>query len=166
VLIHHDVHCPCLKVDWYEWGEEAFEKARREDKPIFLSVDESPHLHCFAHSMPAESAAGWRRPGAINLRFRVDCKCRDLYLYLLLVLPARYSVCHWCHVMERESFESEEVAQLMNANFVNVKVDREERPDVDKVGRFSQLQSAALSPVGCSCNLRKARSMGVNGPSR
>ena len=49
-------------------------------------------------------------------------------------LPARYSVCHWCHVMERESFESEEVAQLMNANFVSVKVDREERPDVDKVG--------------------------------
>ena len=52
---------------------------------------------------------------------------------VLLALPARYSVCHWCHVMERESFESQEVAQLMNANFVNVKVDREERPDVDKV---------------------------------
>ncbi len=64
-------------------GEEAFEKARRERKPIFLSVG--------------------------------------------------YSTCHWCHVMERESFESEAVAQLLNAHFVPVKVDREERPDVDRV---------------------------------
>ncbi|KAI3426373.1 hypothetical protein D9Q98_008745 [Chlorella vulgaris] len=78
-LLQH-AHNP---VDWYPWGEEAFEKARKEDKPIFLSVG--------------------------------------------------YSTCHWCHVMERESFESEEVAALMNRLFVNVKVDREERPDVDKV---------------------------------
>ncbi|PRW45152.1 spermatogenesis-associated 20 [Chlorella sorokiniana] len=78
-LLQH-AHNP---VEWYPWGEEAFEKARREDKPIFLSVG--------------------------------------------------YSTCHWCHVMERESFESEEVAALMNELFVNVKVDREERPDVDKV---------------------------------
>src|SRR5579884_1788036 len=70
-------------VDWYPWGPEALEKARREDKPILLSIG--------------------------------------------------YSACHWCHVMEHESFESEAVAQLMNQWFVNVKVDREERPDLDQV---------------------------------
>ncbi len=70
-------------VDWYPWGEEAFEKARREDKLIFLSVG--------------------------------------------------YSTCHWCHVMERESFENPETAALMNESYVSIKVDREERPDVDKV---------------------------------
>ncbi len=70
-------------VDWYPWGEEAFEKARREDKPILLSVG--------------------------------------------------YSACHWCHVMERESFEDPEIARLMNEHFVSVKVDREERPDVDQI---------------------------------
>lgn len=70
-------------VDWYPWGEEAFEKARQEDKLIFLSVG--------------------------------------------------YSTCHWCHVMERESFEDSNVASIMNEYFVNIKVDREERPDVDKV---------------------------------
>ena len=70
-------------VDWYPWGEEAFEKARREDKPIFLSIG--------------------------------------------------YSTCHWCHVMERESFEDPQVARLMNEVFVSIKVDREERPDIDAV---------------------------------
>jgi uncharacterized protein YyaL (SSP411 family) len=70
-------------VDWHPWGEEAFEKARREAKPIFLSIG--------------------------------------------------YSTCHWCHVMERESFEDPEVAQLMNEAFVCIKVDREERPDIDAV---------------------------------
>jgi uncharacterized protein len=70
-------------VDWYPWGEEAFAKARRENKPIFLSVG--------------------------------------------------YSTCHWCHVMAHESFESEDVAAIMNREFVNIKVDREERPDVDRV---------------------------------
>ena len=70
-------------VDWYPWGDEAFEKARRENKPIFLSIG--------------------------------------------------YSTCHWCHVMEHESFESAEVAQALNAGFVSIKVDREERPDVDRV---------------------------------
>ncbi len=70
-------------VDWYPWGEEAFEKARREDKPIFLSIG--------------------------------------------------YSTCHWCHVMERESFEDSEVARLMNDAWVSIKVDREERPDLDHV---------------------------------
>jgi len=70
-------------VDWYAWGDEAFEQARAEDKPILLSVG--------------------------------------------------YAACHWCHVMERESFEDEETARLMNERFVNVKVDREERPDVDSV---------------------------------
>ena len=78
-LLQH-AHNP---VDWYPWGEEAFDKARREDKPIFLSIG--------------------------------------------------YSTCHWCHVMERESFESEELAALLNRHFVPVKVDREERPDVDRV---------------------------------
>src|SRR5215212_5222826 len=70
-------------VDWYPWGEEAFEKARREDKPIFLSIG--------------------------------------------------YSTCHWCHVMAHESFESSDTADIMNREFVNIKVDREERPDVDRV---------------------------------
>jgi len=70
-------------VDWYPWGGEAFDKARREDKPIFLSIG--------------------------------------------------YSTCHWCHVMEHESFENPDVAALLNGGFVSIKVDREERPDVDRV---------------------------------
>lgn len=70
-------------VDWHPWGEEAFEKARREDKPVFLSIG--------------------------------------------------YSTCHWCHVMEVESFENEEVAALMNRDFISIKVDREERPDIDQI---------------------------------
>src|SRR6266576_845595 len=78
-LLQH-AHNP---VDWYPWGEEAFAKAHRENKPIFLSVG--------------------------------------------------YSTCHWCHVMAHESFENEEIAVLMNREFVNIKVDREERPDVDRV---------------------------------
>jgi uncharacterized protein YyaL (SSP411 family) len=78
-LLQH-AHNP---VDWYPWGEEAFARARAENKPILLSVG--------------------------------------------------YSACHWCHVMERESFESADTAALMNRHFVNVKVDREERPDVDHI---------------------------------
>ncbi|MDO8445785.1 MAG: thioredoxin domain-containing protein [Deltaproteobacteria bacterium] len=70
-------------VDWYPWGDEAFDKARMEKKPIFLSIG--------------------------------------------------YSTCHWCHVMEKESFEDPEVAQLMNEAFVSIKVDREERPDLDSI---------------------------------
>ncbi|MFO7693023.1 MAG: thioredoxin domain-containing protein, partial [Vicinamibacterales bacterium] len=70
-------------VDWYPWGEEAFAAARREEKPIFLSVG--------------------------------------------------YATCHWCHVMEHESFEDPAIARLLNAKFVSIKVDREERPDVDRV---------------------------------
>ncbi len=70
-------------VDWYPWGEEAFEKSARENKPIFLSIG--------------------------------------------------YSTCHWCHVMEHESFEDETIAGILNQYFVSVKVDREERPDVDRV---------------------------------
>ncbi len=70
-------------VDWYPWGPEAFEKAEREQKPIFLSIG--------------------------------------------------YSSCYWCHVMERLVFENEEIARYMNENFVNIKVDREERPDVDEI---------------------------------
>jgi len=70
-------------VDWHAWGDEAFEKAKREGKPIFLSIG--------------------------------------------------YSTCHWCHVMERESFETDSIAAILNDNFVCIKVDREERPDVDRV---------------------------------
>jgi uncharacterized protein len=70
-------------VDWYPWGDESFQKARSEDKPIFLSIG--------------------------------------------------YSTCHWCHVMERESFEDRDVAELMNRVFVSIKVDREERPDIDSL---------------------------------
>ena len=78
-LLQH-AHNP---VDWYAWGPEAFEKSRKEDKPIFLSIG--------------------------------------------------YSTCHWCHVMERESFENEETAAILNKYFVAIKVDREERPDVDRI---------------------------------
>src|SRR5881392_3639530 len=78
-LLQHQ-HNP---VDWYAWGDEAFAKARAENKPIFLSIG--------------------------------------------------YSTCHWCHVMAHESFENEEVAATMNREFVPVKVDREERPDVDRL---------------------------------
>jgi len=78
-LLQH-AHNP---VDWYPWGEEAFEKARAERKPIFLSIG--------------------------------------------------YSTCHWCHVMEHESFENDSVADLLNRWFIAVKVDREERPDVDRL---------------------------------
>jgi len=78
-LLQH-AHNP---VDWFAWGDEAFAKARQENKPIFLSIG--------------------------------------------------YSTCHWCHVMERESFEDEKVGAFLNENFVSIKVDREERPDVDKI---------------------------------
>jgi uncharacterized protein YyaL (SSP411 family) len=78
-LLQH-AHNP---VQWYPWGQEAFNKARSEDKPIFLSIG--------------------------------------------------YSTCHWCHVMERESFESEDIASVLNQSFVAIKVDREERPDIDRI---------------------------------
>jgi len=70
-------------INWFPWGQEAFETAKREDKPIFVSIG--------------------------------------------------YSTCHWCHVMERESFSDKEVAELLNKNFIAIKVDREERPDIDSV---------------------------------
>ena len=70
-------------VEWYPWGDEAFKKAKKEDKPIFLSIG--------------------------------------------------YSSCHWCHVMEKESFEDMETAEILNKNFVSIKVDREERPDIDSI---------------------------------
>jgi len=78
-LLQH-AHNP---VDWYAWGDEALERARREDRPILLSIG--------------------------------------------------YAACHWCHVMERESFENDAIAQLMNDSFVCIKVDREERPDLDDI---------------------------------
>ncbi len=70
-------------VDWYPWGQEAFQKAKQEDKPIFLSIG--------------------------------------------------YATCHWCHVMAHESFEDQEVAGILNESFVSIKVDREERPDIDQI---------------------------------
>jgi uncharacterized protein YyaL (SSP411 family) len=78
-LLQH-AHNP---VNWFPWSDEAFEKARSEDKPIFLSIG--------------------------------------------------YSTCHWCHVMEKESFEDEQVAKLMNDSFISIKIDREERPDIDGI---------------------------------
>ncbi len=78
-LLQH-AHNP---VNWHAWNNEAFEKAKKEDKPIFLSIG--------------------------------------------------YSTCHWCHVMEHESFENEEIANLMNDSFISIKVDREERPDIDNI---------------------------------
>ena len=81
-------------VDWYPWGKEAFALAKKENKPIFLSIG--------------------------------------------------YSSCHWCHVMEEESFENEEIAALMNRLFVCIKVDREERPDIDqKYMRFVQMTTGS-----------------------
>jgi uncharacterized protein YyaL (SSP411 family) len=102
-LLQH-AHNP---VDWYPWGEEAFAKAKAENKPILLSVG--------------------------------------------------YSACHWCHVMEHESFENEDIATLMNELFVNIKVDREERPDVDDIymnavqmltGRGGWPMTVFLTPEG------------------
>ncbi|NGX59892.1 MAG: hypothetical protein KR126chlam3_01052 [Chlamydiae bacterium] len=83
-------------VDWYPWGDEAFEKARTEDKPIFLSIG--------------------------------------------------YATCHWCHVMEKETFENSEIAQLMNDTFINIKVDREEHPEVDSI--YMEFAQALMSSAG------------------
>ena len=94
-------------VDWYPWGEEALEKAEKEDKPLFLSIG--------------------------------------------------YSACHWCHVMARESFEDQATAEILNEHFVSVKVDREERPDLDRIymsavqamtGRGGWPMSVFLTPDG------------------
>ena len=102
-LLQH-AHNP---VDWFPWGDEAIEKAKRENKPILLSIG--------------------------------------------------YSACHWCHVMERESFEDEKIAGLMNQHFVNIKVDREERPDLDEIymnavqmltGRGGWPMTVFLTPEG------------------
>ena len=102
-LIQH-AHNP---VDWYPWGEEAFQKAKNENRPILLSIG--------------------------------------------------YSACHWCHVMERESFENDTIAELMNDLFVNIKVDREERPDLDEIymnavqmltGRGGWPMTVFLTPEG------------------
>jgi uncharacterized protein YyaL (SSP411 family) len=102
-LLQH-AHNP---VDWHPWGEEAFRKAKAENRPVLLSIG--------------------------------------------------YSACHWCHVMERESFENEEIAALMNENFVNIKVDREERPDLDEIymnavqiltGRGGWPMTVFLTPEG------------------
>ena len=91
-LLQHS-HNP---VDWYPWGDEAFQKAREEDKPVFLSIG--------------------------------------------------YSACHWCHVMEKESFEDSEVARMLNDTFVCIKVDREERPDLDAT--FMKISEAITGTGG------------------
>lgn len=91
-LLQH-AHNP---VNWYPWGEEAFALAKKEDKPIFLSIG--------------------------------------------------YATCHWCHVMERESFENPEIAALMNETFVNIKVDREELPEVDSI--YMEFAQAIMSSAG------------------
>src|SRR5580765_1882266 len=78
-LLQH-AHNP---VNWFPWGDEALQKAKKENKPILVSIG--------------------------------------------------YSACHWCHVMERESFEDTETAEIMNARFINIKIDREERPDLDHI---------------------------------
>lgn len=110
------------QVDWYPWGKEAFAKARAEDKPIFLSVGYRCVIR-HAESPPSCCmASSWQR-------FSSAC-----------------STCHWCHVMERESFENAHVAAIMNDAFVNVKVDREERPDVDKV-YVSHLRNQNLEAI-------------------
>ena len=102
-LLQH-AHNP---VDWYSWGDEAFEKAKSQNKPVLLSIG--------------------------------------------------YSACHWCHVMERESFENEKIAALMNELFINIKVDREERPDLDEIymnavqmltGRGGWPMTVFLTPEG------------------
>ena len=102
-LLQHS-HNP---VDWYPWGDEALAQAKKEDKPILLSIG--------------------------------------------------YSACHWCHVMEHESFENKEIAKLMNDNFVSIKVDREERPDLDSIymqavvamtGRGGWPMTVFLTPEG------------------
>ena len=95
-LLQHQ-HNP---VDWYPWGDEAFEKAKKENKPILLSIG--------------------------------------------------YSTCHWCHVMERESFEDEATAEYLNKHFVAIKVDREERPDVDKI--YMTAVQAMGEGGGCPLN--------------
>jgi len=90
-------------VNWYEWGPEALEKAKKENKLILVSIG--------------------------------------------------YSACHWCHVMERESFESHEVAEVMNRHFICIKVDREERPDIDQIYMYAiQLMTGAGGwPLNCIC---------------
>ncbi len=82
-LLHH-AHNP---VDWYPWGDEAFQRAKEEDKPVLLSIG--------------------------------------------------YSACHWCHVMEKESFEDKEIADFMNRYFISIKVDREEMPDIDEIYQYA-----------------------------
>src|SRR5262249_13638122 len=92
-LLQH-AHNP---VDWYAWGEEAFERARLEKKPIHLSIG--------------------------------------------------YAACHWCHVMAHESFEDADVARVLNERFINIKEDREERPDVDRIYQIAK-KMLTQRPVG------------------
>src|SRR5438046_9389699 len=96
-LLQH-AHNP---VDWYAWSDEAFVKAKAEDKPVLVSIG--------------------------------------------------YSACHWCHVMEHESFEDEAIAAIMNENFVNIKVDMEERPDVDQI--YMNFVQLTTGRGGCPMNV-------------
>ena len=94
-------HAASQEIDWYPWGEEAFERAEREGKPVFLS-----------------SGAVW---------------------------------CHWCHVMAKECFENEEITKLLNENFISIKIDRDERPDIDR--RYQRAVSAMGSAGGWPLNV-------------
>jgi len=94
-------HAAHQKIDWYPWSDKAFEKAQREDRPVFLC-----------------SGATW---------------------------------CHWCHVMAKECFENEEIAEILNENFISIKLDRDERPDIDR--RYQQAVSAMGSGGGWPLNV-------------
>ena len=91
-------------------------------KPNRLINEQSPYLRQHAHN-PVD----WYRVGRRGARARARPRTSPI------LLSIGYSACHWCHVMERESFENEAIAQLMNENFVSIKVDREERPDLDQI---------------------------------
>ena len=111
-LLQH-AHNP---VDWYPWGQEAFDKAKKEKKLVFLSIG--------------------------------------------------YSSCHWCHVMERESFSNAGVAKMLNDNFVCIKVDREERPDVDDIYMTALNVSRRMRAAGrCPCSSRRTASRSSAAPT-
>ena len=113
----------------YPWGQEAFDKAKKENKIIFLSGKGISFQYLssgfFRNSQVHRSCLSF----CYNLNYQIFLIFFKFILYLLV----GYSTCHWCHVMERESFENETIGKMLNDNFVSIKVDREERPDVDKV---------------------------------
>lgn len=125
----------------YPWGQEAFDKARKENKPIFLSGN--------APTFPGIGGAEWwwigerfslpgglpgdQKSGPLQSSWGplADTPLTSHWSHGPILVG--YSTCHWCHMMEEESFQNEEIGRLLNEDFISVKVDREERPDVDKV---------------------------------